>query len=138
MPDQTYDYGREGFLGGDISWRDDSVIAVATDSGYTPDFGADQFLEDVPAGARVSTTAALTGKTITAGVADCDDLLFEDVVAGKTITGIVFVKDTGDESTSRLIGAKRKLSGGADISIPTSGGDILFRIGNGDNKLFKL
>ena len=80
----------------------------------------------------------LTGKTVAAGVADADDPLFTAVTAGKTLNRIVLFRDTGVAGTSRLIGAIDTLAGGGAMSIPTSGGDLLFRFDNGANKIFKL
>ena len=133
-----YDGGREAFLAGDVDWLADDIIVVATDSGYTPDFALDSFLDDIPGAAIISTSGALTGKTVTAGVADADDVVFESVPAGDTINRIIFVKDTGVAASSRLIGAIDTLAGGGSIAVPTSGGDLLFRFDAGANKIFKL
>jgi len=133
-----YDKGREGFLAGDIDWDGHTIKCVVTDATYTPNFATDQFLSDIPGGAQISVSPALTGKTVAAGVADADDPLFTAVTAGKTLNRIVLFRDTGVAGTSRLIGAIDTLAGGGAMSIPTSGGDLLFRFDNGANKIFKL
>jgi hypothetical protein len=138
VANQLYAKGREGFLDGSIDWDSDTIKAVACDATYTPSFSADDFLSDIPVGGRISTSAALTGKTKTDGVADADDVAFLAVTAGKTINRIVLYKDTGTPTTSRLIGSIDTLSTGTALSVPTSGGDILFRWSNGANRIFRL
>lgn len=138
MANALYANGREGFLAGDIDWDANTIKVVACDNTYTLNLATDKFLSAIGGGARISTTAALTGKTVTAGVADADDALFAGVAAGKTIVRLVIYADTGVDATSRLIGQIDTLAGGTPISVPTSGGDILFRFDNGSNKIFKL
>ena len=138
MANGLYDKGREGFLDGSIDWDTDTIVAVACDADYTPNLATDDTLADIPAGGRVATSAALTSKTVAAGVADADDALFSAVPGGSTINRIVLVQDTGVEATSRLIGQIDTLAGGGSVSVPTSGGDIIFRWDNGSNKIFKL
>lgn len=139
MANQLYDKGREGFLDGSIDWDDDTIKAVACDASYAPNFATDLALSDIPSGARVATSLALGGKTVAAGVADADDPVFSAVPAGSTIVRIVLYQDAaGVEADSRLIGAIDTLAGGGALSIPTSGGDIIFRFDDGSNKVFKL
>ena len=138
MANALYDKGREGFLDGSIDWDTDTIKCVVCDNTYTPNLSTNQFLSDIPAGARISTSPALTTKTVTAGVADADDPLFTAVTAGKTLNRLVLFKDTGVAGTSRLIGQIDTLAGGGAMSIPTTGGDLLFRFDNGANKIFKL
>lgn len=127
-----YDKGREAFLLGDIDWVADSIKAVAVDtSDYTVDLSTDNFLSDVPAGAQIAISSNLSGKTATAGVADCDDITLT-AVTGDTISAIVLYKDTGSGSSSILI---------AFIEVgpvTPNGTDIVFNIDNGPNRLFKL
>ena len=138
MANSLYDKGREGFLDGSIDWDTDVIKVVACDSGYTPNLLTDTDLADVTAGARVATSPALTSKTVTGGVADADDPVFSSVAAGKTIVRVVLYKDTGNQATSRLIGMVDTLADGNSVSVPTSGGDVIFRWSDGPNKIFKL
>jgi hypothetical protein len=133
-----YDKGREGFLDGSIDWDTNAIKAVVCDGTYTPNFATDDNLDDIPGGAQISHSPVFTGKTVAAGVADADDPLFTAVTAGKTLNRLVIYKDTGVAATSRLIGAIDTLAGGGAMSIPTSGGDLLFRFDNGANRIFKL
>lgn len=80
-----------------------NVKALLVDSAdYTYDLAHD-FLNDVPAAARVAVSNSLTAKTIN-DLAEFDsaDPIFASV-AGDPLEAIVLFIDTGDESTSRLV-----------------------------------
>ena len=138
-----YDKGREGFLDGSIDWDTDTIKIVgyhnsAGGTSYVPNLATDTFLSDIAAGARISTTPALTSKTVTAGVADAVDTLFATVAsgAGNQIDGVAAFKDTGAAGTSRLI-AKID-DGGGTLPVVPNNGDINVVWDNGANKIFKL
>ncbi len=59
-----YNHGREAFLRGEIAWHTDAIMAqlIDTDS-YTVNLASDEFLSDVPVGARIGSAVELTGKT---------------------------------------------------------------------------
>lgn len=63
---------------------------------------AHDFLDDVPAGARVATTAALGSKTIVNGLFDAADSVFT-AATGDVSEALIFFIDTGVEATSRLV-----------------------------------
>lgn len=137
MANALYDGGREGFLDGSIDWDTDTIKVVAVGSGYAVNLGTHRNLSDVTSGARIATSAALTGKTVTAGVADASDVTLTAVASGSTITRLVIYKDTGTESTSRLVASIDTVTGGS-LSVPTNGGDITIAWDNGTNKIFTL
>lgn len=135
MTKALYDLGREGFLGGDIDWDANSIKAVLVDEGqYVLNLAAHQFLSDIPAGARVAISPALTNKTKTGGVADADDPTFT-AVAGPTVEGVAFFADTGVAATSRLIGYVNE---GVNLPVTPNGGDVILQFDNTANKIFKL
>jgi hypothetical protein len=130
-----YDLGRESFLKGEISWNTNNIKAVLVDTGlYTPNLVTDQFLSSIAAGARVATSANLTGKTTAAGVADADDVTFT-AVTGASIEAVVLYQDTGSPATSRLIGYIDTATG---LPVTPSGGDITVVWDSGANRIFKL
>src|SRR4051794_39104889 len=121
MATGLYDKGREGFLDGSIDWDTDNIKAVLVDAGaYTVNLATDQFLSDIAAGARISTSANLGTKTVTAGVADAADVAFT-AVSGATVEAIVLYKDTGVAGTSRLIAYIDNATG---LPVTPNGGDI--------------
>lgn len=135
MANALYDKGREGFLDGSIDWDTDTIKAVLVDAGtYTINLSTHDNLDDIPAGARVATSAALGSKTVTAGVADAADVTFT-AVSGATVEYIILYKDTGVEATSRLICAFDTATG---LPATPNGGDIVVAWDNGANKIFKL
>lgn len=135
MPNALYDLGRESFLKGEISWNTNNIKAVLVDTGlYTPNLLTDQFLSSIPAGARVATSANLANKTTAAGVADADDVTFT-AVTGASIEAVVLYQDTGNATTSRLIGYIDTATG---LPVTPSGGDITVVWDSGANRIFKL
>lgn len=135
MSTGLYDLGREGFLTGDISWRDDNIRAILVDAAdYTVNFATHDFLDDVPAGARVSTSGNMSSKTYAAGVADAEDVTFV-AVTGDQFEAIILYQHTGVEGTSRLIAYIDNASG---LPMTPNGVDIKVTWDNGSNKIFKL
>ena len=130
-----YDKGREGFLGGDISWRDDEIRVLLVDTDlYTPNLATDKFLSAIPLGARIAVSAPLIGKDITDGIADADDVLWDDVV-GPVSEAIVIVQWTGVDATARLIAYIDQATG---LPVTPDGDDIVLQWIDGPNKIFKL
>lgn len=126
-----YNSGRNSFLKGEIDWVGDTIKAAAIDtSQYTVDLTTHNFFDDISGGAVVDTVA-LSTKTATNGVADCDDILFESIT-GNTISALVIYVDTGTSSTSNLIAY---IDAGP---VDPNGSDITFLVDSGPNKLFKL
>lgn len=135
MANGLYDKGREGFLDGSISWTSDTIKAVLVDTGaYTANLSTNANLSDIPSGARIATSSALSSKTATGGVADAADVTFSSV-SGATIEAVVLYKDTGSASTSRLIAY---IDTGTGLPVTPNGGDIATAWSNGANGIFKL
>ena len=135
MANALYDLGRESFLKGEISWNTDNIKAVLVDTAlYTPNLATNQFLSDIPVGARVATSSNLTSKTTAAGVADADDVVFPSV-SGATVEAVVLYQDTGTASTSRLIGYIDAATG---LPVTPSGGNVTVVWDSGANRIFKL
>lgn len=135
MANALYDAGRQAFLDGDISWRDDNIKAILIDvADYTVNLSTHNALDDVPGAARVSISPNFTTKTSTAGVADADNVTWSSVT-GDPCEAIVIYKDSGVESTSLLIAYIDTATG---LPVTPSGGDIVISWDNGANKIFKL
>lgn len=133
MANALYDLGREGFLDGSIDWDTDIIKAALVDAAvYTPNLATDKFLSAIPS--VVATSAALTGKTVTGGVADADDVTWT-AVTGATSEYVVLYKDTGSPSTSRLIALIDTATG---LPVTPNGGSINVAWSSGSNKIFKL
>ncbi len=136
MANALYDKGRQGFLEGAIDWDTDDIRVIGIDAAaYTVNLATHDNLDDIPSGARIGTTASLTGKTVTDGVADANDTSF---VAGSatSVEGLAIYKHTGTESTSRLI-AYIDTATGLPFT-PANGGTVNIVWDNGANRIFKL
>ena len=135
MTNALYDKGREGFLDGSIDWDTDDIRAILIDvADYTVDLDADDNLDDIPGAARVAVSGALTGKTVTDGVADAADVTWSSVT-GDQCEAIVLYKHTGTDSTSRLIAYIDSATG---LPVTPNGGDIKVEWDSGADKIFKL
>lgn len=135
MANALYDIGREAFLIGNIDWANDNIKVVLVDADdYTVDITNHDFLDDIPAGARVATSGNLTSKTTTNGVADAEDVTFL-AITGDVSEAIIIYKDTGVESTSQLIAYIDTATG---LPVTPNGADITITWDNGTNRIFRL
>jgi len=136
MANALYDKGREGFLGGTIDWDGVAVKATLIDEADdTIDLAVDDFWDDRAAAAKVATSSALSGKTITAGVADAADVTWS-AVTGDPCESIDIWQDTGGaDSTDPLI---CNIDTATGLPVTPGGGDIVCTWDNGSNKIFKL
>ena len=83
MANVVYDLGRQAFLEGSIAWLTDN-IKVALVRGYSY-LSTHQFLSDITGGGGgtiVATSANLSGKASTNGVASASNVTFSAVGAG--------------------------------------------------------
>ena len=135
MANALYDKGREGFLDGSIDWDTNDIKVILVDAAdCTVDLATHQYLSDVPAAARVATSGNLANKTVTAGVADADDITFT-AVTGDQCEALIIYQDTEVETTSRLIAYIDTANG---LPITPNGEDINVVWASGANKIFKL
>ena len=135
MANALYDLGRQAFLDADIDWSVDNIKVVLVDAAdYVVNLATHGNLSDIIAAARVSTSGNLSSKTSTAGVADAADVVLT-AVTGDPSEALVIYKDTGVESTSKLIAYIDTATG---LPITPNGGDITIQWDNGSNKIFKL
>ncbi|MEU9415175.1 hypothetical protein [Streptomyces sp. NPDC048272] len=85
-----------------INMATDDIRAVIIDSAdYTFSAGHD-FLDDVPGGARVAVSSALSSKTTTGGTFDAADPTLT-AVTGDSVEAVVLYKHTGSDATANLI-----------------------------------
>lgn len=135
MANALYGKGREAFLNGGIDWANDNIKVVLVDTAdYTVNIDVDDFLADVPAGARVATSGNLGTKTSTLGVADAGDVVLS-AVTGDPSEALVIYRDSGVEATSELIAYIDTATG---LPVTPNGGDITITWDSGANKIFKL
>lgn len=124
MASVVYPAAIDAFMEGGIAILTDTIKAILVDSADYTYSQAHNFLDDVPAGARVATgTLASKTSTVSTNVwtFDAADLTLS-AVSGDQSEVVVIYKDTGVESTSNLI-AKLDLSS----AVTPNGGDIVLQ-----------
>lgn len=135
MANALYDLGREKFLNGAIGWSSDTIkIALIDEDDDAPNLTTDEFWDDRAGAAIVATSAALSGKTSAAGVADANDVTFS-TVTGDPCESIDIFMDTTDPETSPLIANIDTATG---LPVTPNGGDIEVVWDSGSNRIFRL
>ena len=99
------------------------VRAILVDLADYTYSAAHNFLDDVPAGARVAVSASLTTKSVTDGTFDCDAWTWSSVT-GDPSEAIILYLHTGTESTSRLVVFLD--TGQTGLPVTPNGGNITF------------
>ena len=142
MASQLFDAGREGFLAGEIDW-DGAVIKAALVRGYN--FSAShRFVSDVTnaGGSLVATSGALTGKTISAGVADAADVSFAAVPTGAAIPALIIFQSSAVTGGADVAASAQRLICYIDtatgLPVTPNGQAINLAWDNGSNRIFKL
>lgn len=136
MANFVYGKAKQAFAAAQINWTSDDIYAQLIDAAaYTASESADEFLSDIPAGARIGSPVLLSGKTNVLGVCDCADWSHTGLSSAPTIEAVVIYKSTGTESTSRLI-VYIDSAAGLPVSAGATAVDIA--VDSGANKLFRL
>lgn len=120
MADVIYPKAKEAFFSGSIDLTTDDIRVILVDTADYTYSTAHDFLDDVPAGARVAVSGSLTSKSVTDGVFDAADVTFSSVT-GDVSEAVIFYKHTGTESTSNLIAY---IDSWGDFPVTPNGGDI--------------
>ena len=105
----------------------DDIVAMFVDhADDTPVIATDDFIDDILSAARVPAIAScpslgtITIGTVAAGVFDAANTVFTGLTGDASESLIIF-KDTGTESTSKLIGFWDTATG---IPLTPNGGDV--------------
>jgi hypothetical protein len=135
VANSLYDLARQSFLSQNpaLDWDTDTIKVMLVKNAQAFS-NAHQFVSDLTGGNIVQRSAALSSKTVTAGVADAADLTLSAVPSGSTCVIVVY-KDTGSDATSPLIAW---LDTGTLLPVVTNGGDITIQWDSGTNRIFKL
>lgn len=126
MANAVYPKYKEALLSGasDISLTTGNVRVILVDADDYTYSTAHDFLDDIPAAARVATSGNMTGKTVTNGTFDADDVTLTGVT-GDQSEALVFYIHTGTESTSRLVAYID--TGWTGLPVTPGGGDIILQ-----------
>lgn len=142
MANALFDPGREGFLDGTIDW-DTAVIKVALVRGYTFSAGH-KFVSDITgaSGVLAATSAALSSKTVTNGVADAGDVTFSAVASNASNHSLLIFQSSAVTGGADVAATSQRviawIDTGTNLPAVPNGGDITVAWDNGSNKIFKL
>lgn len=134
MSNSLYAKGKEKLLSGAIDLTTATMKVALVKSAYAVNLGTHEFLSDLGAN-RLNTDQTLSGKSVTGGVFDANDVTFTAVTAGDTALAVVIYKDTGVAGTSPLLYYCDVITG---FPLTTTGGDVVIGWDNGANKIFAL
>lgn len=127
MTKVVYPSALAAYLKADIDSDTVTYKVQLLDADYTYS-SAHDFLDDVPAGARIGTAQSLASVTIgsvAAGVVDAADVTVPAVTAGDTVTAYVIYNSTpATDATRHLVAYVNEKADASPISIATNGGDI--------------
>lgn len=127
-----YPKAKEAFLGGSLNLAADTIKAVLVDTGSYSYSAAHQYRSSLSG--LVGGAQTLTGKSVSNGVFDADDVTFT-AVTGATVEAIVLYKDSGDPNSSPLIAYLDSATG---LPVTPNGGDIAVAWDSGANRIFAL
>lgn len=104
MANAIYPKYKEALLDGasNIDLNDGDVRVILIDAADYTYSSAHDFLDDVPSGARVAVSGALTNTTVTNGTFDADDVTLSTVTGDQSEALIIYIH-TGNEATARLV-----------------------------------
>jgi len=85
-----------------------TIKAVFVDTALYTYSDTDEFLSSIPVGARIATSAAMTGKTVSIVTTndarfDCDDYTVTFAAGQPAVEALVYYADMGSDATSYLI-----------------------------------
>jgi hypothetical protein len=112
-----YDFAREAFGKGELSWTADDIVAQLVSAQYL--FSA-AHRDSRDLRGLVGAALELTGKSINGGWAKCDKLVFRQV-DGANVAAIVFRRAAQAEADTTLIFFHNEV---ANFPMVTNGGDI--------------
>lgn len=136
MANAIYGKARQAFANGQINWTGDTIKCVLIDAAaYTVAIDTNEFLSDIPAGARIGTPQTLTGKTNVLGVLDGADLSFTGLSAAPSLEALAIFQDTTVEGTSRLIAFIDTATG---LPVAAGAAQVDVTWDSGANKIMKL
>lgn len=142
MANALYDWGREGFLGGDIDWNTATIKCCLVDTtagGYVLNLDTHQFMSSVTG--IVATSPALSGKTITDGIANAAAVTFSAVTGVQAEAIVIFQSSAVTGGADVAAGAQRLIAyidAATGLPVTPNGGDITVTWDTGTNKIFKL
>jgi hypothetical protein len=139
MSNRLYPAFKEALLSAGVDLTSVAVKCLLVDTGAYTYSAAHDYLDDVAAGARIATSGALAGKSVTGGVFDATDLVVPSVSGVQFEALILFISNPASPlvETDDLLIAYMD-TGYANLPCTPDGGDITIVWPNDANKIFAL
>lgn len=136
MANFIYGKAKQSLLNGEFNISSDSLKVLLVTDSYVPSQNTDQFVSNISGSYIRQRTSSLTNVTNTLGVIDADDV---SVVQynGLAFKSLVIYKDSGTDSTSRLLAYIDTATGIPFLGINATT-DITINWSNGSNKIISL
>lgn len=131
MANAVYPSALDSIAAADIDLLADDIRVIIVDLADYTYSSAHNFLDDVPAAARVAVSGALTGKTSVGGLFDATDPVISGVT-GDPSEAVIVYKHTGVDATANLICfIDTESDGSTPITFTPNGGDATVTFPNG-------
>ncbi len=136
MANFIYGKAKESLLNGQFNISSDSLKVLLVTDSYVPSQNVDQFVSNISGSYIKERTSSLTNVTNILGVIDADDVSVVQY-SGLAFKALVIYKDSGTDSTSRLLAYIDTATGIPFLGINATT-DITINWSNGSNKIISL
>jgi hypothetical protein len=131
-----YGKAKQSLLNGEFNISSDSLKVLLVTDSYVPSQNTDQFVSNISGSYIKQRTSSLTNVTNILGVIDADDVTVAEY-SGLAFKALVIYKDSGTDSTSRLL-AYIDTATGIPFAGINSATNITINWSNGSNKIISL
>jgi hypothetical protein len=131
-----YGKAKQSLLNGEFNISSDSLKVLLVTDSYVPSQNTDQFVSNISGSYIKERTSSLTNVTNILGVIDADDVTVAQY-SGLAFKALVIYKDSGTDSTSRLL-AYIDTATGIPFAGINSTTNITINWSNGSNKIISL
>ncbi len=136
MANFIYGKAKQSLLNGEFNISSDSLKVLLVTDSYVPSQNTDQFVSNISGSYIKERTSSLTNVTNILGVIDADDVTVAQY-SGLAFKALVIYKDSGTDSTSRLL-AYIDTATGIPFAGINSTTNITINWSNGSNKIISL
>ncbi len=136
MANFIYGKAKQSLLNGEFNISSDSLKVLLVTDSYVPSQNTDQFVSNISGSYIKERTSSLTNVTNILGVIDADDVTVAQY-SGLAFKALVIYKDSGTDSTSRLL-AYIDTATGIPFAGINSATNITINWSNGSNKIISL
>ena len=136
MANFIYGKAKQSLLNGEFNISSDSLKVLLVTDSYVPSQNTDQFVSNISGSYIKERTSSLTNVTNILGVIDADDVTVAEY-SGLAFKALVIYKDSGTDSTSRLLAYIDTATGIPFLGI-NAVTNITINWSNGSNKIISL